>query len=141
MSSFIFVFFFSSRRRHTRCALVTGVQTCALPISPAISIGGGAFYMSSVYGGFQDNRTATQDTSGVITVNPATKVVARSVPSYWRFDARVGYKINDHFAIAVNAQHMNNKIYFNQAYNSHYTRNAPGRTVLEPLNFKNYFQQ
>src|SRR3546814_8775973 len=28
-----FNFFFSSRRRHTRCALVTGVQTCALPIS------------------------------------------------------------------------------------------------------------
>src|SRR3546814_19162200 len=26
-------FFFSSRRRHTSCALVTGVQTCALPIS------------------------------------------------------------------------------------------------------------
>src|SRR3546814_20020880 len=29
----VWVFFFSSRRRHTRCALVTGVQTCALPIS------------------------------------------------------------------------------------------------------------
>src|SRR3546814_6746353 len=28
----MFIFFFSSRRRHTRCALVTGVQTCALPI-------------------------------------------------------------------------------------------------------------
>src|SRR3546814_9524581 len=28
-------FFFSSRRRHTRCALVTGVQTCALPICTA----------------------------------------------------------------------------------------------------------
>src|SRR3546814_7756798 len=27
-------FFFSSIRRHTRCALVTGVQTCALPIFP-----------------------------------------------------------------------------------------------------------
>src|SRR3546814_4429218 len=26
------LFFYSSRRRHTRCALVTGVQTCALPI-------------------------------------------------------------------------------------------------------------
>eukprot|EP01025_Chloroclados_australasicus_P007112 TRINITY_DN12277_c0_g1_i1.p3 TRINITY_DN12277_c0_g1~~TRINITY_DN12277_c0_g1_i1.p3 ORF type:complete len:109 (-),score=4.52 TRINITY_DN12277_c0_g1_i1:128-454(-) len=25
------IFFFSSRRRNTRCALVTGVQTCALP--------------------------------------------------------------------------------------------------------------
>src|SRR3546814_6659066 len=41
MLSYVFVFtyssfvsfFFSSRRRHTRCALVTGVQTCALPIS------------------------------------------------------------------------------------------------------------
>src|SRR3546814_7682427 len=36
------LFFFSSRRRHTRCALVTGVQTCALPIfraSKAESLG------------------------------------------------------------------------------------------------------
>src|SRR3546814_1508537 len=31
------LFFFSSRRRHTRCALVTGVQTCALPIFMADS--------------------------------------------------------------------------------------------------------
>src|SRR3546814_7713831 len=30
------VFFYSSRRRHTSCALVTGVQTCALPISENI---------------------------------------------------------------------------------------------------------
>src|SRR3546814_6333041 len=30
------MFCFSSRRRHTRCALVTGVQTCALPISPRL---------------------------------------------------------------------------------------------------------
>src|SRR3546814_4349754 len=29
---YVIFFFFSSRRRHTRCALVTGVQTCALPI-------------------------------------------------------------------------------------------------------------
>src|SRR3546814_16255200 len=35
-----FIFFFSSRRRHTRCALVTGVQTCALPISKGL---GGEF--------------------------------------------------------------------------------------------------
>src|SRR3546814_6100292 len=37
--SFIYVclFFFSSRRRHTRCALVTGVQTCALPIYVSIT--------------------------------------------------------------------------------------------------------
>src|SRR3546814_14257559 len=32
MTSVDWLFVFSSRRRHTRCALVTGVQTCALPI-------------------------------------------------------------------------------------------------------------
>src|SRR3546814_12302941 len=32
MTFWRFVFFFSSERRHTRCELVTGVQTCALPI-------------------------------------------------------------------------------------------------------------
>src|SRR3546814_5555804 len=32
------MFFFSSRRRHTRCALVTGVQTCALPICQKVAI-------------------------------------------------------------------------------------------------------
>src|SRR3546814_10584972 len=31
-------FFFSSRRRHTSCALVTGVQTCALPISRRLAL-------------------------------------------------------------------------------------------------------
>src|SRR3546814_4023287 len=31
-------FFFSSRRRHTRCALVTGVQTCALPIYVGVQL-------------------------------------------------------------------------------------------------------
>src|SRR3546814_1295920 len=33
----VYFVFVSSIRRHTRCALVTGVQTCALPISPRIS--------------------------------------------------------------------------------------------------------
>src|SRR3546814_2574145 len=37
MSTCLVFFFFSSRRRHTRCALVTGVQTCALPISDDLS--------------------------------------------------------------------------------------------------------
>src|SRR3546814_6123389 len=34
--SVVYLFVFSSRRRHTRCALVTGVQTCALPISASM---------------------------------------------------------------------------------------------------------
>src|SRR3546814_10392542 len=36
MNSYVSFFFFSSILRHTRCALVTGVQTCALPIYMAI---------------------------------------------------------------------------------------------------------
>src|SRR3546814_5349223 len=39
---YLIFFFFSSRRRHTSCALVTGVQTCALPIfSPQEVVGAG----------------------------------------------------------------------------------------------------
>src|SRR3546814_3322359 len=37
----VFGFVFSSRRRHTRCALVTGVQTCALPICQGAKPGKG----------------------------------------------------------------------------------------------------
>src|SRR3546814_7755149 len=35
----VFFFFFSCRRRHTRCSLVAGVQTCALPISGPRGVG------------------------------------------------------------------------------------------------------
>src|SRR3546814_2535321 len=42
ISILFMLFFFSSRRRHTRCALVTGVQTCALPISVAAAAAGAA---------------------------------------------------------------------------------------------------
>src|SRR3546814_4836533 len=37
MVCFCLFFFFSSKRRHTIFALVTGVQTCALPIYPDIT--------------------------------------------------------------------------------------------------------
>src|SRR3546814_1580935 len=51
----VVVFFFSSRRRHTRCALVTGVQTCALPIlwffGALITFGLLSFNLDSVQAG------------------------------------------------------------------------------------------
>src|SRR3546814_8900842 len=50
-ASLICFFFFSSRRRHTRCALVTGVQTCALPICPSVA----------ALRSFQDHRCALAD--------------------------------------------------------------------------------
>src|SRR3546814_17333925 len=57
-------FFFSSRRRHTRCALVTGVQTCALPI---YSGAGPGAYSASKAGVINLAKVAAQQlsTSGV----------------------------------------------------------------------------
>src|SRR3546814_2689799 len=45
----VIVFFFSSRRRHTRCALVTGVQTCALPICLEHKSSATGSYVSGIY--------------------------------------------------------------------------------------------
>src|SRR3546814_776091 len=47
------IFFFSSRRRHTRCALVTGVQTCALPIYGLAGAGTGQARRGAVQGHLQ----------------------------------------------------------------------------------------
>lgn len=101
-----------------------------------LTIGGGAFYTSRVFGGYADNRSATQNSAGVVTVNPATRIIARTIPGYWRFDARVAYKINDTLDLSVNVQNLTDKIYFNQAYTSHYASIAPGRSAFATLAFK-----
>src|SRR3546814_6743296 len=62
---YVCIFFFSSRRRHTRCALVTGVQTCALPISrleeeilyPAYKQAGGKEQAEMYYEAKEEHRT------------------------------------------------------------------------------------
>src|SRR3546814_17237473 len=75
-------FFFSSRRRHTRCALVTGVQTCALPISAPLN---GFAGVDDYYG-----RCSAAQFLGAITV-PTLVIHARDDPwipsaAYRRFD-------------------------------------------------------
>lgn len=107
-----------------------------LQATERFSIGGGAFYTSRVYGGYADNRTATQNAAGVVTINPATREIARSVPGYWRFDARAGIKINDHLDLAVNVQNLTDKVFFTQVYQSHYATIGAGRTVLGTLNIR-----
>lgn len=101
-----------------------------------LTVGGGAFYTSRIFGGYQDNRSATQDAQGVVTINPATRVIYRTVPSYWRFDARIGYVINDQLDLSINVNNLTNKTYFNQVYTSHYASIAPGRSAIATLNFK-----
>ena len=102
----------------------------------AFSIGGGAFYSSRVFGGYSDNRSAVQNAAGVVTINPATKILARTVPSYWRFDARAAYRFSDAIELAVNVQNLTDKTYFNQTYTAHYAGIAPGRSAFATLSLK-----
>src|SRR3546814_20569993 len=63
-------FFFSSRRRHTRCALVTGVQTCALPISSAVEARYSLEVTSDAAAG--KNRSTQR---GTARLQPGTRVI------------------------------------------------------------------
>src|SRR3546814_8907439 len=63
------MFFFTSRRRHTRCALVTGVQTCALPIWSVAD-----FAISTISGNAWQNRsTQVSGTVRLILTNRCPK--------------------------------------------------------------------
>src|SRR3546814_4540171 len=60
---YVVVSFFSSRRRHTRCALVTGVQTCALPILEIRVADNGEIQVKSpgMFTGYYRNPEATAE--------------------------------------------------------------------------------
>src|SRR3546814_3340374 len=77
------VVFFSSRRRHTRCALVTGVQTCALPISGvdmitrvgALEWGAAGVRVNSVLPG------PIEDTEGMARLAPTPELKQATIDS------------------------------------------------------------
>src|SRR3546814_7726495 len=69
-------FFFSSRRRHTRCALVTGVQTCALPICEAGDIWRTAYR----------HPTNWDQDFPFLTLPEMFEATARRVPNAWAID-------------------------------------------------------
>src|SRR3546814_8925352 len=60
----VYSFFFSSRRRHTRCALVTGVQTCALPISRPSGVGAALAAALTLAAGFDTGAAPPAGTEG-----------------------------------------------------------------------------
>src|SRR3546814_10321818 len=69
-----FIFFFSSRRRHTRCALVTGVQTCALPISRRSTCGRNGFgFLPCGEGAFQSFMLRNLGMKGGFAVVPLAR--------------------------------------------------------------------
>src|SRR3546814_4354651 len=67
------MFFFSSRRRHTRCALVTGVQTCALPILFAVALSGLTILLAGATAlrGYADRNMELEAQLGAYGVEPA----------------------------------------------------------------------
>lgn len=106
-------------------------------VTPALSVGGGAFYMSRQFGNYAESgRVITQSTTGVISDPGPTRVVARIIPKYWRFDARIGYQISDRVDLSVNVQNLTDKTYFNQVYTSHYASIAPGRSAFATITVK-----
>ncbi|WP_333951236.1 TonB-dependent receptor [Sphingomonas aerolata] len=110
--------------------------TTNIDVTKRLQIGGTALYMDEQIGGYADNRAARQTAAGVVTVTPATKVLTRSTPGYWRFDARASYKLTDMIDLSVNAQNLTNKTYFSQTYASHYATLAAGRTVFGTVNLR-----
>ena len=105
-------------------------------VTKRFSVGGSAIYTDRQYGGYADNRTATQTIAGVVTVAPATKFLSRGIPDYWRFDAQARFSFTKNIAVSVNAQNLTNKTYFSQAFTNHYATIAPGRTVFGTVEFK-----
>jgi catecholate siderophore receptor len=84
-------------------------------IGQAITVGGGASYMSKRYG----NTTNTY-----------------SVPDYWRFDAMASWKLNDNVDLQLNLQNLTDERYALKPYTSHMVQIAPGRTALFKVNVK-----
>src|SRR3546814_6992380 len=84
-------FFFSSRRRHTRCALVTGVQTCALPIWNGLVDAEYSFpltgQLKAFFGGSATFRPKTSPFFGGL---PDFRM-----PGYSLFDVRAGFESED----------------------------------------------
>src|SRR3546814_12792830 len=75
----IYLFFFSSRRRHTRCALVTGVQTCALPISTATPAGASSRNARATMAPSPASATVNAANSGTTAINDPSDPCTRKI--------------------------------------------------------------
>ena len=96
-------------------AKASGSLWTSYAVTPALTIGGGAFYMDKVYGN---------------TAN------TKWVPAYTRFDAMAAYSVNRRLSLQLNVQNLTDKYYFDKAYASHYASVAPGRSVVLSANFR-----
>ncbi|WP_407923261.1 TonB-dependent receptor [Cupriavidus agavae] len=84
-------------------------------VLPALTVGGGAYYVSQVYG------------------NAANSLY---VPSYWRFDAMAAYRVNKNLTLQLNVQNLLNKTYYTKAFAAHYAALGAGRFGMLTANFR-----
>ena len=83
-------------------------------VLPQLTVGGGAFYVDDVFG---DNNNSVY------------------VPSYWRYDAMVAYKLTKNVDLQLNVQNLTDETYYDKAYSTHFANQAAGRTALLSTNF------
>jgi catecholate siderophore receptor len=93
------------------------------------TIGGGAYYVSKVYG-------STQTSSSTTAAGITTLTIPKYVPDYWRFDAMAGYDFTPSLTAQLNVQNLTDETYYTKAFTTHYAQLGPGRQYLLSLNMK-----
>ena len=91
-------------------------------LTPALSLGGGAYYVSDSFGGNQGG--AGGGGNGVYA------------PDYWRFDAFASYRINDRLNLQLNVQNVTDEDYIARTNGVHHADYGPARQALLTLNAK-----
>ena len=84
-------------------------------IMPKLTLGAGVYYVSRVFG------------------NTANTLY---VPSYVRYDAMATYAVNKNVTLQLNVQNLTDKIYYDQAFTTHYAHMAPGRSAVLSANMR-----
>ncbi|QWT46339.1 TonB-dependent receptor [Azospira inquinata] len=75
---------------------------------PKLTVGGGAYYVSKVYGDAANTKW---------------------IPSYTRYDAMANYDLDKNLSLQLNIQNLTDKVYYNQAYTTHMVSVAPARQI------------
>jgi len=89
-------------------------------VTDAFSLGGGAYYVSKMYGGNQGG--AGGGANGVYA------------PSYWRFDLYAAYRINEKIDLQLNVQNVGDEDYIARTNGVHHADYGPGRQAILTLN-------
>ncbi|WP_333585446.1 TonB-dependent receptor [Phenylobacterium sp.] len=88
-------------------------------VTPKLSLGGGAYYVSDSFGGNQGG--AGGGTNRVYA------------PEYWRFDAYASYALNDRTSLQLNVQNLTDEDYIARTNGVHHADYGPARQVILTL--------